>query len=262
VAKDRSAKRRWRSRPEGSTDTGVAVAAASESDDLETCTALFRRAEEFASQSLGAEAIELYQSALEGFLRLLGPDHRDTRNTRNRIAVLADRLGDPRAEEFQRAVLADWERLDGPYEPGTLVACSNLARIIEGRGRLEEAEQLYRDLVDDHERVFGEDHPGYLANRNNLGSVLISLGRLEEAETLYGTLAADHERVFGPDDPRTLIARHNHAFAVRRVGRLHEAARMYEDVLADRERLLGPDHRTTKHTREELKATLRDLGAE
>ena len=74
------------------------------------------------------EAKKLYERALSGFERLLGPNHADTLGTVNNLAALLAQQG--KLEEakklFERA-LSGFERLLGPNHQYTKQAASNLA---------------------------------------------------------------------------------------------------------------------------------------
>ena len=70
----------------------------------------------------------------------------------------------------------------GAEHPSTLASRSNLAAVLRGLGRLEEAEAESRAVLEISTRVLGGEHPSTLTSRNNLALALSGLGRLEEAE--------------------------------------------------------------------------------
>lgn len=71
----------------------------------------------------------------------------------------------------------------GDEHPDTLSSRNNLAEVLAGLGRLEDAEAEHRAVLQVQRRVMGEEHPDTLTSRNNLAGVLGDLGRPEEAET-------------------------------------------------------------------------------
>ncbi|MET8335107.1 tetratricopeptide repeat protein [Streptosporangium canum] len=87
------------------------------------------------------------------------------------------------AAAFQQAVQARRDS-DGEEHPSTLSSRGNLAGVLRGLGRLEEAEVEHWAVLGICRRVLGEEHPSTLTSRNNLAATLRDLGRLEEAQAL------------------------------------------------------------------------------
>jgi len=74
-----------------------------------------------------AGAEPLFRRALEGFERVLGPEHPDTLASVNNPAALLDSKGDyPGAEPLCRRALEGRERILGPEHPDTLMSVNNL----------------------------------------------------------------------------------------------------------------------------------------
>ena len=199
------------------------------------------------------DAVELYEQVLADRMRVLGPDHPNTLETRNNLAGAYDDIGRfSEAIELYERVLADQERVLGPDHPDTLTTRNNLAVAYHSAGRFGEAIELCERVLFERERVLGSDHPDTLITRNNLAGAYEDVGRFGEAIELHERVLADQERVLGPDHPDTLTARNNLAVAYRYVGRFGEAIELFERVLADRVRVLGPDHPDTLTTRNNL----------
>jgi hypothetical protein len=92
----------------------------------------------------------------------------------------------------------------GEEHPDTLTSRNNLALVLRGLGRLEEAEAEHRAELEICRRVLGEEHPDTLTSRHNLATVLRDLGRQEEAAALENHPcpgATPAERLPGPDMP-------------------------------------------------------------
>ena len=51
---------------------------------------------------------------------------------------------------------------------------NNLAAVLQGQGKYEEAEKIYRQVLASKESVLGKEHPSTLKSINNLVGVLIS----------------------------------------------------------------------------------------
>ena len=69
---------------------------------------------------------------------------------------------------------------------------ADLAGVLNGLGRLEEAEAELRAVLEIRRRVLGDEHPATLTSRNNLAGVLNGLGRLEEAEAEHRAVLEIH----------------------------------------------------------------------
>ena len=61
-------------------------------------------------------------------------------------------------------VLEVRERVQGADHFDTLLARSNLAHYLSGRGDLEEAVALYREVLEGRTRALGETHPSTVAS--------------------------------------------------------------------------------------------------
>ena len=209
-----------------------------------------------------AQAIQVAEPLLADQERVLGPDHPDTLNSRNNLALAYQAAG--RAAEaigLHERTLADSERVLGPdHNPDTLASRNNLALAYWAAGRAAEAIGLHERTLADCERVLGPDHPDTLTSRNNLALAYRAAGRAAEAIPLHERTLADRERTLGPDHPSTLTSRNNLAYAYRVAGRAGEAIPLHERTLADRERVLGPDHPDTLTSRDNLAVAYRDAG--
>ena len=110
--------------------------------------------------------------------RALGPDHLDTLNARNALAVAyhtSGRTAD--AIPLVEQTLATRERLLGADHPSTLASRNNLARSYLATGRPAEAIPLFEMNVAACERLLGADHPKTAASRHHL-----DLARQEAAQ--------------------------------------------------------------------------------
>jgi tetratricopeptide (TPR) repeat protein len=193
--------------------------------------------------------------------RLLGPDHPDTLNSRNDLAVAyraAGRTGE--AITLHEQTLAAYERVLGPDHPSTLTSRDNLGLAYQDAGRTAEAITLHEQTLTACERVLGPDHLSTLASRNNLALAYQDAGRTAEAITLHEQTLTACERVLGPDHPNTLQSRNNLAAAYQEAGHTGEAISLHEQVLAARERVLGPDHPDTLTSRGNLALAYQDAG--
>ncbi|WJY39529.1 tetratricopeptide repeat protein [Streptomyces sp. P9-2B-2] len=207
------------------------------------------------------QAIEYDETAVRLSSSIHGPDHPDTLDARNNLAVsYCDAGRVQEALDLGERVLADYERVLGPDHPATLRARHNLANSYGDAGRVQDALDLRERVLADRERVLGPDHPDTFSARHNLANSYSDAGRVQDALDLGERALADCERVLGPDHPDTLTARHNLAVSYGDAGRVQEALDLGERVLADYERVLGPDHPDTFSARHNLANSYSDAG--
>ncbi|KAJ5642041.1 hypothetical protein N7490_006041 [Penicillium lividum] len=93
-----------------------------------------------------SEAEKMYQGALAGFEKALGPDHISTLETINNLGDLYKAQGRSKEalEMYQRA-LAGFEKAMGPDHISTLDAVKNLGALYSDQGKFKEAEAAARN---------------------------------------------------------------------------------------------------------------------
>jgi tetratricopeptide (TPR) repeat protein len=207
------------------------------------------------------QAIMLGEPLIADLEEIQGPDHPDTLNSRNSLAIAYRAAG--RAAEavpLHEQTLAVRESLLGPDHPDTLDSRNNLAIAYRAAGRAAEAIPLLEQTRAIRERVLGIHHPSTLVSQNNLAVAYQEASRAAEAARLHEQTLQAREHELGPDHPDTLQSRNNLAAAYRAAGRAAEAARLHEQTLQAREHVLGPDHPDTLQSRNNLAITYLEAG--
>ncbi|CAI7645854.1 unnamed protein product [Penicillium manginii] len=195
------------------------------------------------------EAKEMYQRALAGREKALGPDHTSTLSTVNNLGVLYSNQGRLKeAEEMYQRALAGYEKALGPDHTSTLSTVSNLGILYSDQGRLKEAEEMYQRALAGKEKALGPDHTSTLGTMNSLGSLYSDQGKFKEAKEMYQRALAGKEKALGPDHTSTLGTVNNLGVLYSDQGRLKEAEEMYQRALAGYEKALGLDHTSTLDT--------------
>ncbi|MBX9584707.1 MAG: tetratricopeptide repeat protein, partial [Gemmataceae bacterium] len=190
-----------------------------------------------------------------------GPDHPNTLDSVNCLAVLLAARGDHRAAEpLHRRALAGREAALGPDHPDTLRSVKNLAVLLRTRGDLEAAEPLLRRALAGYEKALGPDHPGTLDSVNCLAVLLAARGDHRAAELLYRRALAGWEKALGPDHPGTLMTVNNLAALYWSTGRLDLSVPLFEGLLPRWRRVLGDDHPETLRTAANLGVNYTDSG--
>jgi serine/threonine protein kinase len=208
---------------------------------------------------------ELAISNLERCLRLrteaLGPDHRDTLEALNSLAVAynsADRL-DKAIPLFERAAEAMTRQL-GPDHRDTLTALHNLSKCHQDREDTGKAIPLQEAILERRRRVLGANDVDTLISMDGLATSYRIAGRVEEAIKLYQDCLERRRKVLGPEHLDTVGGINNLGVALQVMKRFDEAVPLFESVLAQQRKRLGDDHGSTMTTKFNLATTLMAMG--
>ncbi|EAW19385.1 TPR repeat protein [Aspergillus fischeri NRRL 181] len=191
-------------------------------------------------------AEQMYQRALAGYEKALGPDHTSTLGTVHNLGLLYSDQGKLKeAEEMYQRALAGKEKAVGPDHMSTLSTVHNLGNLYSAQGKLKEAEEMYQQALAGKEKAVGPDHTSTLSTVHNLGLLYSDQGKLKEAEEMYQRALVGKEKSVGPDHTSTLSTVHSLGLLYKNQGKLKEAEEMYQQALAGYEKALGPDHTST-----------------
>jgi serine/threonine protein kinase/Tfp pilus assembly protein PilF len=165
---------------------------------------------------------------------------------RNCLAVSYDSIGRPDlAVPHAQAALALRRRVLGDEDPDTLDSMYNLASLLAGQGKLNEAEPSYRDVLARARRVLGDDHPTTLSAMIGLAGALLQQGKLDQAEPLLSEALERRRRLFGDNHPSTLSSINSMGHLLQMEGKLAQAEPLLREALDVRRRILGDDHPDT-----------------
>ncbi|KAL0939237.1 NB-ARC and TPR domain protein [Colletotrichum truncatum] len=159
------------------------------------------------SQGRFAEAEAMYERALQGREKALGPDHTSTLTTVNNLGILYKAQGRlAEAEAMYKRALQGKEKALGPDHTSTLNTVNNLGLLYEAQGRLAEAEAMYERALQGYEKALGlvalKTFLPALNTLQNFGNLCKDLGRIEEAVTYYKQAHTGIFTVFGPQHDR------------------------------------------------------------
>jgi hypothetical protein len=125
--------------------------------------------------------------------RALGPDHRDTLNTRIALAEIQGAADPSAAVTELRPLLDDFRRVLGFDDPETLEVEVELSAWLAETGNFEEALSRMDRALGDYRRVLGATHHDTLTLRFVAADTRRRAGRTAEAEKamrqLYGEVA-------------------------------------------------------------------------
>jgi tetratricopeptide (TPR) repeat protein len=229
----------------------------------EAASRLFNGLAEYRRNALGAyaQARPLYERALALREKRLGPEHPDTAEILNNLALSLREEGNHEAARplFERA-LAINEKALGSEHAATATSVNNLALLLRDQGDIAAARPLFERALASVEKAFGAEHPATAASLGNLGLVLKEEGDLAAARSLLERALAIDEKALGADHPDTANDLSNLALLLKQAGDLAGARRLYERALSIEEKALGGEHPRAAATLYELASLLHDQG--
>jgi len=213
------------------------------------------------SHALYALAEPLYQRALSIRERQLGPDHPDTAQSLNNLAVLYWSQGKyEQAEPLYQRALSIREQQLGPDHPNMATSLNNLAALYRTQGKYEQAEPLYQRALSIRERQLGPDHPDTAQSLNNLAGLYHEQGKYEQAEPLLQRVLMIDINVYGAEHPEVTTDLNNLAELYRAQGKYSEAESLYQRALLIRKQQLDSGHPTTQTVLENYSSPLQTMG--
>ncbi|GIL55376.1 hypothetical protein Vafri_10927 [Volvox africanus] len=218
------------------------------------CEALIYTGEYEESESLAAQAVELYEH-LRG---------RDSVECAGALHLRASCLqGQGRGEEalpLYREALAVRQEALGATHRRTTATITHLAMQLSYEGQHAEAEGLYRQVLEAHQRNLGASHNLTAQAVSNLAGCLHELGKLVEAEALYRRALDVYNDTVGPRHRQVAFTLVGLAAVVREGGDLEAAEELYRRALDVCRAALGPRHPHAQMTLGVLKDLLRERG--
>jgi serine/threonine protein kinase/tetratricopeptide (TPR) repeat protein len=242
-------------------DTAEKIAAAFSGQQAAEASVRAMLGETYRYLGESPRAIQQLERAVELRSAGLGPDHPDTLNSQNELAIAYREMG-----QFDKAIpllertLAAKRRVLGPEHVDTLDSQRALGVVYRSCGRLEEAISLYEQTLASQRRKLGPDFPDTLATQNTLAVAYRQSGRVDEAIALLEQSLSGFRAKLGPEHANTLNVQHNLAAAYLAAGRIAEATDLLERTRAAQMRNLGPNHPETLHTQNQLARAYLDGG--
>ncbi len=184
-----------------------------------------------------------YRDAIERLGGLIGADHSEVAELRNRRGWALQCLGRySEARTEHTAALAVQRERWGNRHPLVSQTLSNLAAATQAHGDLDNAAALYEEAIRIHEQVLSEEHPENAAYLNNLAVLELERGRVERSVELHQRAHSIYHRIHGGNHPEVAIASNNFGMALCSQGDIDAAAALFADGLQLCERLLDEEH--------------------
>jgi serine/threonine protein kinase/tetratricopeptide (TPR) repeat protein len=147
-----------------------------------------------------------------------------------------------KAEEIDRAAIADFRKADALDEAPLASALANLASMLVKIHKLPEAETTYREALAIQQRIFGPESALAATTMKNLAGIYFRQNRLDEANVLNEQALAIRQKLFGHDHLDTADSLNGRAAILVTLHKLAEAEAIHREVLAIRRTLLPADH--------------------
>ena len=196
----------------------------------------------YADQGKLTEAEYMYERALRGYEKALGPNHTSTLQTVNNLGALYAGQGKlVEAENMYQRALHGYEKAWGLEHTSTLDTVNNLGALYADLGRLDEAEHIYKRALRGYEKALGPNHTSTLQTVNNLGALYAGQGKLVEAEHMYQRALQGYDKALGPNHTSKLQTFNNLGLLYADQGKFAEAQMMFELALRGYERALGDE---------------------
>jgi tetratricopeptide (TPR) repeat protein len=191
-------------------------------------------------------AIALLSSALQLRQANVGPDHPDTIESMDSLALA---LQDAGQMEQALTLLEETLKLSvqkrGPEHIDTLSTMNNLALALIHAGRVAEAVALHEKTLALRKSTLRPTHPHILISMNNLAMAYSDFGNFDKSLALIKETLALTKAEFGPDHADTLDTMNSLAEAYMNAGDFALAIPVCEETYRLRRAKIGPDHPNT-----------------
>ncbi len=208
-----------------------------------------------------AEALSVFQTALDLDERTLGGDHPNIAVHLNNIGSVLSARGefDEARDVLERALEIDMG-VFGDNHTTVATDLNTLGGILFDMGYYEAARRNFRQAMNIDRANYGARHPVTASRMKNLGAVLHELGDNIAARTYLEDALEIETGEFGPDSPRIIVCLNYLASVYQALDMFEKARDIYIRVLAIDEASLAPNHPDIGIGLNNLGAVLRAMG--
>ena len=181
-------------------------------------------------------ALPLYEEAVGGFSRLLGPDSPETLSALAALAWAHAETGRPDAAVplLERA-LTGQERACGTHDGHTLRTLSLLGLAYQRTGEADKAVACLERALERGAATRGADHAETLVGMHNLACAYRDARQVDKAVALFERAIEGMRRNAGAGGPLALLCRSELAHTLLSAGRSWEAAPLIQELAKDYE---------------------------
>jgi serine/threonine-protein kinase len=146
-----------------------------------------------------------------------------------------------RAEALRREQLEIVESMYGPEHPTTLSSINNLASVLHGDGRCEQALPLFEHVVAARLRSPQPNAALIATGRTNIGRCLLELGRAAEAAPLALLALEERQKLYGDAHTNTALNMHQMGEVALALEQPERALEWFRRAIDSYAEALGPD---------------------
>jgi tetratricopeptide (TPR) repeat protein len=171
------------------------------------------------------DAIAVFERALAGFDRALGPHSEDALASAGRLADSYENAKQwSKAETLRRRLLAEVKAQPSPDLAALAQAESDLALCLDAQKQWDEAMSLYSDALQKRRQALGPNAPEVAETLSNQGRIWLLKGDFRKAEALMRQALAIDQQALGANDPAVADDLHRLAVVLKKAGKTGEAA--------------------------------------
>ena len=185
-----------------------------------------------------AEAMQ--RAALAIYMKLYGPENRETATSLNNLAIVLRQKGKfPQAEAAFREALNVRRHLLGSENTDVATSLNDLSRVLLTEEKVAEAEVFNRESLATRRKLFGEETLEVADSLDSLETILREQGKRAEAETMARKVLAMRRKLLGDGHPLVAESLIN---LTSTLTTLEEVESCYREALAIQSKLVGEDH--------------------
>lgn len=198
------------------------------------------KARALAKEGKYADAVPIFQQALQVSEKALGKNHQSTLVLANDLAIAHYSLGDyAAAEPLYLRCIEILESQHGPKHPEVATAVNNLGALYQETAQYEKAEQSFQRSLAITRATSPANSPELATDYNNLAGLYKEMGDYARSEQMYLEAVRIYERNKHRNLPIALLGLGG---LYREMGQYDKALPHYERSLQIREGRSGPNH--------------------
>jgi tetratricopeptide (TPR) repeat protein len=193
-----------------------------------------------------AQALSLFEQALQIRQEVLGEKHPDTAESLNNIAGVYDSQGHyAKALPLYEQALQIQKEVLGEKHTDTAISLNNIAILYYNQSNYAQALPLFEEVLQIHKEILGEKHSDTAISLNNIAGVYDSQGHYAKALPLYEQALQIQKEILGEKHPDTANSLNNIAMLYQNQGDYTKALPLLEEALQMRKEVLGEKHPDT-----------------